>query len=71
MGDGGGAYERKWTDTTAWDKIRLETNIPEHKYSNEGCPFQSNSHGELYAQPNNSTAALKTLHLEFPLENME
>lgn len=71
MGDGSGAYERKWTDIVVWDKIRMETNIPEHKYFNECCSFQSNSHGKLYAQSNNSTTALKALRLEFPLENMQ
>lgn len=68
---GGKIYSRKWTQTSTWDTIRTEANIPEHKHLNEYCSPQSNSLGNLHAQPNNSIIVLKPLLLEFPSENME
>ena len=49
----------------------MEANIPEYKYQNEYCSLQSNSLGNLHAKPNNSIIVVKTLLLEFPLENAE
>jgi hypothetical protein len=49
----------------------MEANVPEYKYLNEYCSLQSSSLGNLHTQPNNRIIAVKTLLLEFPLENME